>query len=162
MRSEALGETLGPSLFQLPPNFKYQPDLLTAFLKKLPTQRKFAFEFRHPSWSVPDAAALLEEYGVATVLTEAELSGASFTSNRATDFVYVRLRRTHHSRSTLEALATAIEAIQAREKFVYFRHEVGAPFWAAQLKWRLDKKGPFPDQRGFVWPDPSSGDEEQG
>src|SRR5438045_8295092 len=45
----ALGERLGPVLFQLPPKFKKDADVLSAFLRELPSMRA-AFEFRHESW----------------------------------------------------------------------------------------------------------------
>ena len=44
-----LGERLGPVLFQLPPTFRKDTDVLTSFLRELPSMRA-AFEFRHESW----------------------------------------------------------------------------------------------------------------
>src|SRR5947207_12032843 len=46
----ALKERLGPLLFQLPPNFKKDAPRLREFLESLPSPRRAAFEFRHPSW----------------------------------------------------------------------------------------------------------------
>src|SRR5271157_5516270 len=43
---------LGPILFQLPPQMKCDVALLTAYLQTLPTDLRYAFEFRHPSWLV--------------------------------------------------------------------------------------------------------------
>ena len=44
-----LGERLGPVLFQLPPTFKKDVDVLSSFLREFPSMRA-AFEFRHDSW----------------------------------------------------------------------------------------------------------------
>src|SRR5437867_6092562 len=44
-----LGERLGPVLFQLPPAFKKDADVLSSFLREFPSMRA-AFEFRHESW----------------------------------------------------------------------------------------------------------------
>ncbi|HEV2907495.1 MAG TPA: DUF72 domain-containing protein, partial [Actinomycetota bacterium] len=49
-RCRRLGKKLGPVLFQLPPNFKADVDLLRGFLRLLPKSMRPAFEFRHPSW----------------------------------------------------------------------------------------------------------------
>jgi uncharacterized protein YecE (DUF72 family) len=47
---QVLGEKLGSLLFQLPPNFKRDDDLLGEFLALLPRRCRAAFEFRHDSW----------------------------------------------------------------------------------------------------------------
>jgi uncharacterized protein YecE (DUF72 family) len=49
-RADALGETLGPILFQTPPNLKRDAALLEDFLNTLPSGYTFAFEFRNPGW----------------------------------------------------------------------------------------------------------------
>jgi uncharacterized protein YecE (DUF72 family) len=46
-RLSLLRHKAGPVLFQLPPQFEKS---LEAFLKLLPPRRRYAFEFRHPSW----------------------------------------------------------------------------------------------------------------
>src|SRR4051794_12191853 len=48
--ADALGERLGPLLFQLPPNFRKDVPRLRAFLALLPAGCRAAVEFRHPSW----------------------------------------------------------------------------------------------------------------
>jgi uncharacterized protein YecE (DUF72 family) len=61
-RAGGLGEKLGPILFQLPPTFTCDLDRLTDFLCALRRYRpqRFAFEFRHPSWLVPEVFETLE------------------------------------------------------------------------------------------------------
>jgi uncharacterized protein YecE (DUF72 family) len=53
-RLSLLGAKAGPILFQLPPNFKVDAGRLTSFLKLLPKNRRYSFEFRHPSWYAPE------------------------------------------------------------------------------------------------------------
>jgi uncharacterized protein YecE (DUF72 family) len=52
-RLSLLGDKAGPVLFQLPPNFKADVDRLSSFLRMLPPERRYSFEFRHPSWYAP-------------------------------------------------------------------------------------------------------------
>ncbi|MGA2735640.1 MAG: DUF72 domain-containing protein [Syntrophobacteraceae bacterium] len=40
-----LGEKIGPVLFQLPPALKIDPERLRTFLRLLPTNEKYSFEF---------------------------------------------------------------------------------------------------------------------
>ncbi len=62
---------LGPLLLQLPPSLRFDPEPVKAFFEVLPHRVKWAIEFRHPSWLVPEAYDLLKEHGVAyTVVDE--------------------------------------------------------------------------------------------
>ena len=45
-----LKRSLGPVLFQLPPNVKSDAPRLKDFLAILPRRRQYVVEFRHPSW----------------------------------------------------------------------------------------------------------------
>jgi uncharacterized protein YecE (DUF72 family) len=47
---QGLEHKLGPLLFQLPPSFKKDAQVLQAFLAELPNGIRAAFEFRHDSW----------------------------------------------------------------------------------------------------------------
>jgi uncharacterized protein YecE (DUF72 family) len=66
------GETLGPVLFQLPPNLKLDQDRLASFLRAWPRSFKAAFEFRHESWLEASVFALLKEHNVALVTADGE------------------------------------------------------------------------------------------
>ena len=59
----ALGATLGPLLFQLPPRFRINLARLEDFLGLLPSDIVAVFEFRDPSWYVPEVLALLDAHG---------------------------------------------------------------------------------------------------
>jgi uncharacterized protein YecE (DUF72 family) len=80
-----LSGKLGCVLIQLPPRFGYEPKEMEGFFKILPTQIKFAVEFRDPSWMRRETWALLGKYHVAyTVVDEPLLpSEIHVTSNIA-------------------------------------------------------------------------------
>ena len=92
-RVQPLGTTLGPVLFQLPPNFHADGPRLRAFLAVLGRQRHVAglravLEVRHPSWLGPDTVDLLVKAGVALCLHDTR--GLRVTGPVTADFVYVR------------------------------------------------------------------------
>ena len=49
-RLQVLSPKISVVLFQLPPQFTKNTDRLESFLRLLPQQRRYAFEFRHCSW----------------------------------------------------------------------------------------------------------------
>lgn len=66
-----LSGKLGCMLIQLPPRLTYQLTEMEAFFKILPTQVRFAVEFRDHSWMRQETWTLLEKYKVAyTVVDE--------------------------------------------------------------------------------------------
>ncbi len=85
-----LGDRLGPVLFQLPPNFKKDAEVLSSFLRELPAMRA-AFEFRHESWLDETIFALLRERNVALCIAETEKLTAPTVVTA--DYGYLRLRR---------------------------------------------------------------------
>jgi uncharacterized protein YecE (DUF72 family) len=85
-----LGEKRGVLLFQLPPHFRRDLERLDRFLAQVPSGRRVAFEFRHPSWDTDEGTfETLARHGAAYCVT----SGANLPCVlRATaGFVYVRL-----------------------------------------------------------------------
>ena len=63
---------LGPVLFQLPPNLKADPVLLSDFLVTLPRSVRSAFEFRHDSWFADPIFDLLKQHNRALCVAETE------------------------------------------------------------------------------------------
>jgi len=59
----ALGDRLGPILYQLPPRFRVNLERLESFLELIPKDVVNVFEFREPSWYTDDTFALLEKHG---------------------------------------------------------------------------------------------------
>jgi uncharacterized protein YecE (DUF72 family) len=64
---------LGCILIQLPPKYRYMPNQIEEFLKMLPTNVKFAVEFRDPSWLKEETWTLLKDYDVAYVVVDEPL-----------------------------------------------------------------------------------------
>lgn len=126
---------LGPILLQLPPNLRRDDDRLKAFVEQLPTNARWAMEFRHESWSVPDVEALLATHGVGWVAAETDESPAQVRDTAG--FWYVRLRRSEYSEAALAEWAERFKDAARRGKdcFVYCKHEdEGSPWvWADRL-----------------------------
>lgn len=82
---------LGPTLWQLPPNFKRDDARLEQALGLLPPGRH-AFEFRHPSWyAEPVYAALRERDAALVIIDDPEL--AFPTREITASWTYVRFHR---------------------------------------------------------------------
>jgi len=60
-----LGKKAGPVLFQLPPHWHSNTERLQAFLKTLPQNYRFAFEFRDITWFDPEVSDLLKKHHAA-------------------------------------------------------------------------------------------------
>jgi uncharacterized protein YecE (DUF72 family) len=58
----ALGDRLGPILYQLPPRFRINLERLEDFLKLAPADIVNVFEFRDRSWYTDETFALLDRY----------------------------------------------------------------------------------------------------
>jgi uncharacterized protein YecE (DUF72 family) len=117
-----LGERLGPILFQLPPNFKKDANVLSAFLRELPTIRG-AFEFRHSSWLDEEIFALLHERNIALCMADTEK--LSTPTVATADYGYLRLRREDYTTTDVERWAEIVrqQSGQWSETFIYFKHE---------------------------------------
>jgi uncharacterized protein YecE (DUF72 family) len=114
---------LGPVLFQLPPNFKADPAVLAAFLEKLPTDIRCAFEFRNNSWLTDEVYQLLEKHGVALCLAESEKFEVPQVITAG--FVYVRLRKPDYTPEDRQEIASRVKRLLAedRDAYVFFKHE---------------------------------------
>jgi uncharacterized protein YecE (DUF72 family) len=66
-RMRALGDKLGPILFQLPPHWGFNESRLAAFLEALDHDLRYAFEFRDRSWLNDRALELLAEHDAARI-----------------------------------------------------------------------------------------------
>ena len=129
----ALGDRLGPLLFQLPPNLKKNTERLKGLLTLLPRDVRATLEFRHASWFDDEVYGLLREHGVALCISD-QGEGEDETPFESTaDFGYLRLRRDGYSDDELSAIADRIRAQEWNEIHAYFKHEQLAPTLAAQL-----------------------------
>jgi uncharacterized protein YecE (DUF72 family) len=87
-RLDILGEKAGPVLFQLPPRMEVDRERLAVFLGWLPRNRRYTFEFRHPSWYEPAILDLLREHDVSLCLSDHAAAPAPWEATAS--FVYVR------------------------------------------------------------------------
>ena len=68
-----LGGKLGCLLIQLPPKLDYQQARMEEFFKILPSQIRFAVEFRNLSWMRPETWTMLEKFKVAYTIVDEPL-----------------------------------------------------------------------------------------
>ena len=126
---------LGPILLQLPPNFQRDDDRLKTFLEQVPRTVRWAVEFRHESWHVPEVEDLLRRYGISWVAADTDESPAQIRDTA--EFWYVRLRRSEYTEAALSKWATLFTDMARRGKdcFIYCKHEdEGSPWiWADRL-----------------------------
>jgi uncharacterized protein YecE (DUF72 family) len=118
-----MGVKTGVVLFQLPPTFKLDLDVLKAFLKSLPRGLRTAFEFRHASWFVDPVYAALRKANAALCIAEDE---DLLTPSIATaKYGYLRLRREDYKPAALKRWASWIAAQTPHwtDAFIYLKHE---------------------------------------
>lgn len=88
-RIQYLGDKLGPVLFQLPPHWHKNLDRISTFIKALPRDHRYVFEFRDKSWFDSDIINVLKHTN--TALCIYDLEGYESPICSTTDFVYIRL-----------------------------------------------------------------------
>jgi uncharacterized protein YecE (DUF72 family) len=142
-RVKALGEKLGPVLFQLPPKWHINVGRLRDFLAALPKDHRYAFEFRDPSWYEPEVYEALSEHRAAFCIYE--LGGHLSPKEVTADFVYIRLHgpgdayRGQYEQRALAGWAGAVSAWarQGKRVFCYFDNDEAG--YAAQDAMRLQQ-----------------------
>jgi uncharacterized protein YecE (DUF72 family) len=78
----SLDGKLGPILFQLPPKWRFNPDRFFDFLESLPSEYRYAFELRDPSWLDHRAYEALTEVGAAFCIYEVRRQGVTQGDHR--------------------------------------------------------------------------------
>ena len=123
--ANVLGARLGPTLFQLPPNFKKDLPRLQDFLTLLPSGWRAAFEFRHASWFDDEVFALLAAHDCALVWaeTEPEESDLVVPFVPTASWGYLRLRRVVYDTAALRAWAERLRGTAWSDADVFFKHE---------------------------------------
>lgn len=118
----ALGEKLGPFLFQLPPFLKKDVTRLRDFLALLPKTTLSAFEFRHQSWFDEEVFSLLREHQAVLCIAEAETDlEIPFVSTA--DWGYLRLRKPDYGDPELKSWGERVHQQTWRDAFIFFKHE---------------------------------------
>jgi uncharacterized protein YecE (DUF72 family) len=121
--ARVLGPSLGPLLFQLPPNLKCDVPRLDAFLETVPRDLRSAMEFRHDSWHTTEVYDVLKKHGVAICI--ADFGDHTTPLEVTASHGYFRLRDEGYGVDDLAKWASAIKerASGWEDVFVYFKHE---------------------------------------
>jgi uncharacterized protein YecE (DUF72 family) len=118
---QALGDKLGPILFQLPPFMKKDLVRLDDFLASLPKRLRPAMEFRHASWFSDDVYACLRARHAALCVAESEDLATPLVATAA--WGYLRLRRQDYDQAALASWADRVRPLAWDETYVFFKHE---------------------------------------
>jgi uncharacterized protein YecE (DUF72 family) len=118
--SAALGEKLGPTLFQLPPHLKKDLPRLADFLALLPRRWKAAIEFRHASWFADDVFALLRSSEVPLCISDQGDFETPLVATAA--WAYVRLHNVYDD-AALALWGKRIREQGWTDTYVFFKHD---------------------------------------
>jgi uncharacterized protein YecE (DUF72 family) len=131
--ANALGEKLGPVLFQLPPDMPRDDALLQDFIALIDGRVRAAFEFRHRSWFDDGVLDLLRRGGSALCVAESDKLISAVA--RTADHVYVRLRKMNYEDAELVDWSQRIRKLAegAGAVYIFFKHEAAAPLLARRM-----------------------------
>ena len=131
--ASGLGKHLGPFLYQLPPNWRANPQRLEHFIKFLPHAQQAAFEFRDPSWfrteTFSSLGQILNTAGCALVMA---IGGPCPTPLDVPFIGPFRYLRFHHGSQGIGltddeldfwAKRLSIDISEGREVYVYFNND---------------------------------------
>lgn len=128
-RARLLKGCLGPVLFQLPPRWRCNLDRLKEFVNALPSDIRFAFEFRDTTWFNEDVYEVLRERDISLCIYHMPdfLSPVEVTAR----FVYIRFHGTdflYGGRYSKEELSRWADLINLYLKggldvYVYFNND---------------------------------------
>lgn len=129
--SANLKEKLGPLFFQFSPSFRADPGKLKEFIKMLPDDHRFAFEFRHPSWFDDEIYTLLRKENCALVASDTP--HYPYKEIETADFMYLRLHgheelyASCYSQKQLEVYANKVRSwVKRGDVFVFFDNDADA------------------------------------
>jgi uncharacterized protein YecE (DUF72 family) len=146
-----LGPKLGAILFQLPPYFRKDLEVLDQFLALLPAGTCAAFEFRHASWMDAEVFARLRARELALCVADSEKF--STPVEITAPYGYFRLRDEGYTSADITRWAGVIRdsTSACREVFVYFKHEEAGkgPEFARTLLEALPGNA-------VIWPPPAN------
>ena len=134
-RARALGDHLGPVLYQMPPNFhrnERNEAALVDFLSILPRDVRHVFEFRHDSWFCPEVFALLRLHNVS--FCAFHMVDRQTPLEATTDFAYMRFHGSGalyggcYDEAALRQWAGHLRSLpeDVRDIYVYFNNDACA------------------------------------
>ena len=166
----ALGDKLGPVLFQLPPSLAFDAATLEEFGTalhnatqssdySLPAGTRYVIEPRHASWMEDEALACLRRLGIGFCISD---TGGRYPYREAvtSDFAYIRLHgpttlyASSYSDAQLKAWATRIASLNT-DVYIYFDNsfKAYAPHNALELKRLVDSAHSGDTGRATTSPD---------
>jgi uncharacterized protein YecE (DUF72 family) len=141
-RLKLLDGKAGPVLFQLPPQFEKDRKRFASFLTMLKSRRRYAFEFRHPSWYEDDILDLLRDNDIALCISDHHDAPSPWIATA--HHVYVRAHgpggryRGHYRTNTLDRWKRWLKQLNrsGRAAYFYFDNDQksAAPKDAARLR----------------------------
>lgn len=128
-RAKLLKTKLGPILFQFPPHWQCQPQRLEDFLKLLPKNKRFVFEFRDPSWFNEKIYSFLKKKKFA--FCQFDMPQLVTPEVLTADFTYIRMHGAlslyggDYPQQKLNALASRIRKYLKKnlDVYVYFNND---------------------------------------
>ena len=119
-----LGGKLGPVLYQLPPFAKKDAAKLADFVRRLPSDHRAAFEFRHASWFDEEVYSILRGADAALCAADTdEVVDPDMVLVPTSSWGYLRLRRTEYGEGELAKWAARVRSQAWTDSFVFFKHE---------------------------------------
>jgi uncharacterized protein YecE (DUF72 family) len=118
----ALGDKLGPVLFQTPPWLERDLGVLRDFLALLPAGVRAAFEFRNATWFEDPVYEALAERNAALAVADTGEEGDPPLVKTA-DWGYARLRRVEYPGALLDEWAERLAGVPWEHLWVFFKHE---------------------------------------
>ena len=120
--ARTLGPKLGVLLFQLPPTFKRNDEILTAFTELVPEGMRAAFEFRHESWHDEAVFSILRARNLALCIADSDRMSTPVVTTA--DYAYFRLRDEGYQDTDITRWAQTIRGLEGpADAYVYFKHE---------------------------------------
>lgn len=119
----ALGDRLGPILFQLPPNLQKDVPRLQAFLELLPPDRRYTIEFRHESWFSDDTYEVLRSRDIPLCVIEQPDFASPVVATAS--WGYLRLHRFDYDAALHDSWAKTIADQSWTDAYVFFKHDEG-------------------------------------
>lgn len=116
-------DKIGPILFQLPPKLNFSAERLKTFVKSLPKEYKYTFEFRDSRWFNSETYDILNKHNIALCIYN--LGPNQSPKELTADFVYIRLHGNYglgsgkYSESEIHKIAKDIKEYTRQNKDVY-------------------------------------------
>jgi uncharacterized protein YecE (DUF72 family) len=128
--ADSLQDKLGCILFQLPPSFALDLDLLKDFLSNLSSNHKNVIEFRHKTWYTEEVYSLLRSHKVTFCVVSSPQLPEHIVETAAASYIRFHGRmgwyKYNYGDDELRDWAEALKKIKAKEVFIYFNNDYHA------------------------------------